>query len=187
MDKFTKMDKSNKKEEDNIKYNGEYINIISDGGWEFVQESDSICVLPIIVDKNEVLLRMEVIPSYQYRDGKEYHVTCISGTLEEEETPELCITRELEEEAGLVLRDNVVIEILDSFYKSKSQSSKFYLCILPLSTYQYDEVIAKGDGSKHEELSKTVTVSVKDLNKIFPSDIVTKLLIEEGKKYLNIQ
>ena len=55
-----------------------------------------------------------------------------------------------------------------------------------ITAVEYDETIAKGDGSKIEDLSKTVNVDVKSLKNLTPSDTVTKLLIEEGKKYLNI-
>jgi len=186
MDKFSKLDKQKPKKDNSVLYDAESMKIVSKGGWNFIEESDSICVLPIIIENNEVLLRMEVIPSYQSRDGQEYHLTCISGTLEEDEDPKECLIRELEEEAGLKLKNNVTIEFFDLLYKSKSGSSKFYLSILPLNYYQFEEVVAKGDGSKTEELSKTVRVSVKNIKNLFPSDIVTKLLLEEGKKYLNL-
>jgi len=186
MEKFSKLNKKKPKKENNVLFDAESMRIVKKGGWNFIEESDSICVLPIIIEKNEILLRMEVIPSYQSRDSQEYHLTCISGTLEEGEDPQECLIRELEEEAGIVLKDNVTIEFFDLLYKSKSGSSKFYLSILPLNIYSFDEVLAKGDGSKTEELSKTVRVNIKNIKNLFPSDVVTKLLLEEGKKYLNI-
>ena len=129
---------------------------------------------------------MEVVPPYNYRDDAEYHLTCISGTVEDGESLESCIRRELQEEAGILVRDNIKIEIHDSLYKSKTQSSKFHLCILPLSLYEYDEVLATGDGSETESLSKTVAIDIKDINRLFPSDIVTRLLLNDVKKYMNI-
>ena len=190
MDKFTKIKKEEgkeaKKRKDSILFEKDYLKVIEKDKWLYIEESDSVCVLPILVEENKVLLRMEVIPPFQSIDGRDHHLTCISGTIEKGEKPEECLVRELEEEAGIVLRDGVVIEIFDVLFKSKTGSSRFHLCILPLSIYQYDETIAKGDGSKIEDLSKTVNVDVKSLKNLTPSDTVTKLLIEEGKKYLNI-
>jgi 8-oxo-dGTP pyrophosphatase MutT (NUDIX family) len=186
MDKFSKLGKKKTKKENNVLFDAESMKIVKSGGWNFIEEPDNVCVLPIIIENNEILLRMEVIPSYQSKDGQDYHLTCISGTIEEGEKPEECLIREMEEEAGLILRDSVVIEFFDVLYKSKSGSSRFHLCILPLNYYQFEETIAKGDGSKTEELSKTVRVNIKNIKNLFPSDIVTKLLLEEGKKYLNI-
>tara|TARA_R110000772_G_scaffold20466_2_gene56778 strand:- start:81265 stop:81837 length:573 start_codon:yes stop_codon:yes gene_type:complete len=190
MDKFTKVKKQEKKEEkkkkDSILFEKDYLKVITKDKWLYIEESDSICVLPILIEENKILLRMEVIPPFQSVDGRQHHLTCIAGTIEKDEDPKDCIIRELEEEAGIILRDNVVLEIYDILYKSKSASSRFHLCILPLSIYQYDETIAKGDGSKFEEMSKTVGVNIKNIKSLSPSDVVTKLLIEEGKKYLNI-
>jgi 8-oxo-dGTP pyrophosphatase MutT (NUDIX family) len=190
MDKFTKVKKEEgkevKKKDDSVIFEKDYLKVIDKDGWLYIEESDSVCVVPILIEENKVLLRMEVIPPFHSVDGREHHLTCISGTIEEGEKPEECLVRELEEEAGIVLRDGVVVEIFDVVYKSKTGASRFHLCILPLSVYQYDETIAKGDGSKLEALSKTVGVSVKNINNLAPSDTVTKLLIEEAKKYLNL-
>lgn len=190
MDKFSKIKKEEgiekKKNKNNILFEHDYMKVISKDKWVYIEESDSICVLPILIEENKVLLRMEVIPPFQSVDGRQHHLTCISGTIEEGEKVEECLIRELEEEAGIVLREGVVIDIFDVLYKSKSGSSRFHLCILPLSTYQFDEVISKGDGSKIEDLSKTVSVNIQNIKNLAPSDIVTKLLILEGKKYLNI-
>lgn len=187
MDKFTKRGKVIKTKKNEVLFEDDYLKIIKKDDWSFIEESDSVCVLPILVEENKVLLRMEVIPPFKDKDGKDFHLTCISGTIEEGEDPKNCLVRELEEEAGLVLKNSVEIEFFQVLYKSKTGSSSFHLCVLPLSLYSYDEVVAKGDGSKHEKLSKTVNVDVKNLSKLKPSDTVTYLLIQEAKKYLNIQ
>ncbi len=186
MDKFTKIQKKEvKKPQTEELYKGEYLQIVKKDNWEFLTEKDNACVLPILLDENKILVRMEIITPFNFRDKKQHHLTCISGTIEDGETPEECVRRELEEEAGIVLRSNVVIEIYEALYKSKTQSSKFHLCILPLNYYNYDEVIAKGDGSKEEAASKTVEVEFDNVDKLNPSDVVTALLLSEAKKYLN--
>lgn len=187
MDKFTKLKKKKPvKDKNEVLYDAGHMKLVEIDKWSFIDEPDSICVLPIIIEDNQILLRMEVVPPYQSKDNKEFHLTCIAGTIEDGEDPTKCLIRELEEEAGLVLRDNVVVEFFDILYKSKSQSSRFHLCILPLNIYSFDDVIARGDGSKIESMSKTVRVNIKSIKNLFPSDIVTKLLLEEGKKYLNL-
>ena len=187
MDKFTKMNKRKPvKEKNELLYDGGHMKVMQIDNWSYIEEPDSICVLPIIIEDNQILVRMEVVPSFQVKDNKEFHLTCIAGTIEKGEDPKDCLVRELEEEAGIVLKDNVVIEFFDILYKSKSQSSRFHLCILPLNIYSFDEVVARGDGSKLEKMSKTVRVNIKSIKSLFPSDIVTKLLLEEGKKYLNL-
>lgn len=187
MDKFSKLKKEKKvKKEDKLLHDLEYMKIYSRKGWVYVKEPDNICVLPYIIEDDEIILRMEVVPSYQTRDKQDYHLTCVSGTIEEGEDPKICLIRELEEEAGIRLNENVDIEFFDVLYKSKSQSSKFYVCLLPLHIYEFVEVAANGDGSTIEKNSKTVKVSINNIDNLFPSDTVTKLLIGECKKYLEI-
>jgi 8-oxo-dGTP pyrophosphatase MutT (NUDIX family) len=188
MEKFTKVkDKKEPIKKNRILFDAKSFKVKTGNlGWNFIDEADSVCVIPILIYDNEVLLRMEVVPSYQDKDSQDYHLTCISGTIEGDESPKECIIRELEEEAGLKLKEGIDIEIYDALYKSKTGNSKFHLCILPLNLYDYTEVNAMGDGSKTEELSKTVRVKNSNLNRLFPSDIVTKLLLEEAKKYLNL-
>jgi 8-oxo-dGTP pyrophosphatase MutT (NUDIX family) len=188
MDKFSKIKNKKKvKKESPLLFDANSFKVVKKSGWNFIEEPDSVCVIPIIIEKNEIMLRMEVIPPYQNRDGEDFHLTCISGTVEEGEDLKECLKRELEEEAGMVLKDSVVIEFFDNLYKSKTGSSKFHLSILPINIYNYDEVLAKGDGSKTEEMSKTVRVNIKNIKNLFPSDVVTKLLLEEVKKYMNIK
>ena len=188
MDKFSKIKKKKKEKKlYDVLYDAEYFTVKKKDNYVFIDESDSICVVPILIQQNRILLRAEYIPSFNIRDNQERHLTCISGTIEEGENPENCLRRELVEEAGIILRDDVVVEFFDVLYKSKTGSSQFHLCILPLMDYQYEETIASGDGSDVEEMSRTVTVENRHLNNLFPSDIVTKLLISEVKKELNIQ
>jgi len=190
MEKFSKIQNKKESSEDTkgkVTYETNFWKSISYNSWEFIDENDSVCIIPIFVKENKIFLRMEVIPPFEYKDGQEFHLTCISGTIEEGEKPENCVIRELREEAGLLLRDSVKIEIFDTFYKSKGHTSRFHLCILPLSLYDYDEVIASGDGSETEALSKTVSVDIKNIDRLSPSDVITRLMILEVKKYMNIQ
>jgi 8-oxo-dGTP pyrophosphatase MutT (NUDIX family) len=187
MEKFSKLGKKKKvKTKNQLLHDLEYMKIYSRSGWVYVEEPDNICVLPIIIEDNQILVRMEVIPSFQSRDNQDFHLTCISGTIDGDEKPETCLIRELEEEAGIRLKENFEFEFFDVLYKSKSQSSKFHLCILPIHIYEFTEVKADGDGSVIEKESKTVKVSVDNIDNLFPSDIVTRLLLEECKKYLDI-
>ena len=185
MDKFSKLSKKKPiKTEDKLLHDLEYMKIYSRNNWIYVKESDSVCVLPIIIEDEEILLRMEVIPSFQSRDSQDFHLTCISGTIEDNENPKKCLVRELKEEAGIILNDHFEFDFYDVLYKSKSQSSKFHLCLLPLHIYEFTEGVATGDGSLIEKESKTVKVNINNIDKLFPSDMVTKLLLEECKKYL---
>ena len=164
-----------------------YIKIKQVEDWTVLIEDDSICVIPILVNENKILLRTEYIPSYRERDGSDYHLTCISGTVEKFEDYDETIRRELVEEAGIKLNESYKISNITSVFKSKTGSSKFHYCILPLFKNEYTEVIATTDGSRTEALSKTVMVDVQNINRLNISDTITKLLLFEAMTYLNIK
>lgn len=189
MDKFTKIQKKENIEQKitkDVLYEKDWLKIKEKDNSMYLEESDSVCIIPFFIEQNRFFLRQELVPSYKVKDNANFHLTCISGTIEENEGVEACIKRELMEEAGIALKENYKVIILDSLFKSKTCSSKFIYAILPISEYEYTTVPIKGDGSTLEKKSKTVAIDVKNINRLQISDTITKLLIFELKKYLNI-
>lgn len=188
MDKFTKKIKEKTKVGENPKvvFENKYMNVIENDGYTFVEESDLICVIPILIDRQQVLIRFEDVPPFTYKDGKQGHVTVISGTIEEEETPEQTLIRELEEEAGIRLRPNVVIEFFDKLYTSKGNTMQINLCILPLYNYDFDEVKIEGDGSVSEGKSSTIHLSWEKLEDVQIEDFVSKVLFKEAIDFIGL-
>lgn len=189
MDKFSKVEEKGedlKSKKEVILFENNYIKVNEFEEWTIVQEKDCVVVVPILTEYNQVVLRSEYIPTYKFKDGQELHLACVTGQVEEGENIKETLRRELEEEAGLVLRDNYPIQFEKSMFVSKTSTAKYHIAILPLSENDYHEVIAKGDGSRAEKLSKSVKVDIKQLNNLFPSDTITHLMLLETKKYLNL-
>lgn len=188
MDKFSKKSKEAPKEEpkEKVLFKNDYITVMDKDGWSFVKESDLVCVMPILVDRQQILIRYEKIPPFTLKDGKSAHVTAISGTMEEGETREQTLIREIEEEAGIRLKDSVAIEFFDKLYASKGNTMQINMCILPLYNYDFFDVEARGDGSKHEEQSSTVHLGWEHIDDIIVEDMVTRLLLNKTKEFLNI-
>jgi len=189
MDKFTKIQNKELTEDKidkNILFENDWLKIKDIDSYVYLEESDNVCIIPFFIEQNRFFLRQEIVPSYKVKDNANFHLTCISGTIEKDENIEDCIKRELIEEAGISLKENYKVIVLDSLFKSKTCSSKFIYAILPISEYEYTTVPIKGDGSILEKKSKTIAVDVKNINRLQISDTITKLLIFELKKYLNI-
>jgi len=187
MERFSKIKEEVKKTEtDNILYEDDYTKLINYEGWSVLEEVDNVICIPFLIEYNQFIIRQEYIPSYKLDEGKEYHITVLSGGIEDGENPAQALKRELEEEAGIVIRDNFEFDIQAPIFKFKGSSSKYHMCILPLTENDYHEVIAKGDGSKEEDLSKSVKVSLRHLNSIISSDTITELMLSKLKGYLNI-
>lgn len=188
MEKFTKLKPKPefKEDKEEILFSNKYIKVVNFEDWTVVKESDFVVCIPYLIETNQIILRHEYIPTFKMVDGQEYHVTVLSGTIERGESPETTLLRELEEEAGIVLDPNYKIEFLKPLFVSKGNASKYYPCLLQLTETQYQEVIAKGDGSKAEKMSKSVKVDTKYLNNINSSDLITEYMVDKMKEYLNI-
>jgi len=177
MEKFTKILKKKNKKEDPILWSNDWVKIVKFDGWTIVEGDDSVVCVPVLIDDNQVVFRQEYIPTYKKKDGSDLHLHVISGTIEKDETNEECLRRELIEEAGFVLRDNIPIVFEDPLYVSKGCNSRYHICILPLSRDDYYETHAKGDGSKAEKFSKSVKVNQYNIDSLKASDTITELML----------
>jgi len=188
MEKFTKLKPKTEftEDKDDILFSNKYMKVINYEDWTIIKESDFVVCIPYLIDSNQIILRHEYIPTFKYVDGQDFHVTILSGAIEQGETPDRAILRELEEEAGLVVSPEYKIEFMKPLFISKVNASKYYPCIIQLTEREYHEVIAKGDGSEAEKKSQSVKIDIKYLNSINSSDLITDYMILKLKDYLNM-
>ena len=170
---------------DKVLYSDNNFKIIQFEDWSVIKDRDIVVCIPYLIDTNQIVLRYEYIPTFKYVDGQEYHVTLVGGGIEVGESPEKAIVRELEEEAGIVLREDFKLEEMKPLFMTKGTANKYYPYILTLTERDYHEVIAKGDGSKAEDISKSVKVDVKYIKSLNPSDLITDYMLMKIKEYLN--
>ena len=170
---------------DKVLYSDNNFKIIQFEDWSLIKDRDIAICIPYLVETNQIILRQEYIPTFKYVDGQEYHVTLVGGGIEIGENPDIAMVRELEEEAGLVLREDFKLEPLKPLFMTKGCVNKYYPYIIPLTERDYHEIIAKGDGSKAESLSKSVRVDVKWINSLNTSDLITDYMLMKVKEYLN--
>jgi 8-oxo-dGTP pyrophosphatase MutT (NUDIX family) len=170
-----------------VLYKDDNIKIVNYENWSLIEEKDCIVCIPFLIETNQIVLRYEYIPTFKYVDSQEYHVTVVSGGIEQGETPKIALLRELEEEAGIVLREDFIIEEeLKPLFISKGHTNKYHPFILPLNERDYEEVFAKGDGSEEEAKSKSVKVDVKYIKSLNTSDLITDYMLLKIKEYLNL-
>lgn len=189
MDKFSKLNrkKSPNKKREVIEYENDFIKINKFNDWTFITGNDCVFCIPYLIEENKFIIREEYIPTFEYKDGSKYHLSLVGGVIEEDETPIKALYREVEEEAGLIIRPEYsLIEELAPMYTFKNSAVKFYLYILPLNSIDFEETVAKGDGSKVERMSKSVKVDVSNIDRLLPSDIMTDYMLMKLKEYLNI-
>lgn len=189
MDKFSKMKRKEFKEtldKEDVLYSDKWVKIFKHEDWTIIKETDNVFCIIHLIEKNQFVIRQEYIPSYKWADGQEHHLSLVGGGVEIGETPEMALLREIQEEAGFVLRENFNITFEDPLYYSKSNATKCWTAIISLTENDYNEIPIKGDGSMVEKMSSTVKLDIKYLKNLKPSDLLTDLMLLKFKNYLNI-
>ncbi len=188
MEKFSKMRPKSEFDEPKDKelYSKGPLKLVEYEDWTILKSKDCIVCIPILIETNQLVLRYEYIPTFKYVDGQEYHATIVAGGIEPGEDPKTALLRELEEEAGIVLRGDYEIEIDKPFFLTKGSTNRAWAFILPLNERDYHEVVAKGDGSVAESKSKAVKVDIKYIDSISVSDMATAYMLMKAKEYLNM-
>ena len=173
-------------DKDDVVYDGGHLSVINYEDWSIVKEPDFVVCIIYLIEENQFLLRHEYIPTFKYIDGQEYHMTVLSGTMKQGETPERTLLREIEEEAGIVIRPDFKIEFMKPLFISKGHASKYHPALITLTERDYHEVVAPTDGSRAEKLSRTVKLDKKYINSVNASDLITEFMLLKFKEYLNM-
>ena len=173
-------------DENDVEWSNDHISIINYEDWSIIKEADFVVCIIHLIEENQFILRHEYIPTFEYVDGQAYHITALSGTMKQDESAERALLREIEEEAGIVIRPEFKIEFMKPLFISKGHASKYHPTIITLTERDYHEVSAKGDGSKVEKMSKIVKLDMKYINSVNTSDLITDYMMGKFKDYLNL-
>lgn len=190
MKPFTKLERSQnmtKKSKGEEIFSDKNLSIVEYEEWSFVNEKSCVLTIIYLIEESKFIIRQEPIPTFKWVDGDEYYLTVLSGTIDEGEEPETTLLREIEEEAGIVIRPDFKFEFFKPLHFSKSTTAKTYPSIVTLTERDYTEVMAKGDGSRVEKMSKSVKLDIKLINSINFQDLPSEYLLVKFKEYLNIQ
>jgi len=187
MQKYTKLKKGENKNNNDpkLKYDG-YLKVIEYKDYEIVEESDMVIILPYLRDESSLILRHEYIPTYQYyyRNTNDYKnitnfLTVISGSVEKGESLKNAVRRELYEEAGIVLSTMFDIQIDKNLFVSKGNCAQYHICLLELRYNDFKITKAPGDGSTSEKLSRSIKISLGDIDDIKTHDLITDYMLNK--------
>jgi hypothetical protein len=184
MEKFTQIKDKPVIPEDEVLFNGGYMDVIKYKDTEIVQCKDKVAIIPYFRDEATFLMRLEYTPAYQYKNRDKSnlkrvtnYLTVITEAIEDGETHEQTIRRGLYEESGLVLNHLYQFDLEGPFFTDKFNTSQMWVCLVELPVNSYRQIKPPTDGSKNEKLSKNIRVSIGDINSIVNNDLITKYLI----------
>jgi 8-oxo-dGTP pyrophosphatase MutT (NUDIX family) len=184
MEKFTQIENKLIIPDEETLYKGKHLDMINYKDTEILKIKDKVAILPYFRDEATFLMRLEYITAYQYRNRDKSnlkritnYLTTITGTMEEGETPEQTIRRELYEEGGIVMNNMYQFEVEGPFFLQKYSTGQIWTCLLELPVNTYRQIKPPTDGSEKEKLSKCIRISVGDIAQIVNNDLVSKYLI----------
>ena len=157
----------------NYLWKGNWLSVISpkDKNYEYevIHEDNGVFILPYLINEECFIIRKEFCPPYFVKDKMiQLYYTLISGGIKKGESSDDAVFRELEEETGIFNPDVEWFEIsncLPIFKSSDYRSTLFILGIV-----EYDQIKPYGDGTKDEDLSKSVKVTFEELTNIIENE-----------------
>ena len=156
-------------------FNGKWVRLVYWNNYEFLDEPPIVMVIPIRTDTGEPLVgfREEYCPPYFFdredpdQMDEEMYYTVITGRIEEGDSAEETLYREIEEEAGIRMKpEATIVPLSDSIPLVKFASTRVYPYLVYLEEGTYDFVEAKGDGTENEARSQTLWAPVDKISQL---------------------
>lgn len=157
-------------------HKSDFFELVKFRDYEFIKGSPTIAVLPVLVADRKIILRKEFLPCWQYQEPhRQLFLTSVTGCVEEDETLDAAVLRELREETGVIVTGEYKVLRGRTMYIGKHSNMTVTPFILLLSQYSLET--PTGDGSVFEAKSDHMVVNLNEIDNYQVDDMVTNYLI----------
>lgn len=156
-------------------YKGDWVSLITpeDYPYECLHEGSNVIILPI--KDGKVGIRSEFCPPYFVKeDTPRNYFTVISGMKEAGEDCKDAALRELREESGVVVKAATLYRMYENRAFVKNTDMRSYLVVMVVKEYTTEQ--PEGDGTSNEQKSKTIWVTLEELQEVLKKDNTDCLL-----------
>ena len=159
-----------------------YLKLIDINGYTAVKEDDMVVCIPYLIESNTILLRYENIPPFELVNPLiDKYITVMSKVVNEDGGVRESLSRGLEDEFGIVLKEAKSTEILQPIFINKGNTARYHICILPLMSYDY-EMVRNEDAKQMEMKDGNIAININEINNIVIYDLISKYTIDLFKK-----
>jgi len=159
-------------------WKGNWVSVIDCGtDYECLHEKDIALVIPII-DKEIFVIREEYCPPYFAKENSpRLYFTVLSGKIEDNETWEDTMLREVKEEAGIVVDPMGYTTMILFENKPICKSTDMRGTFVILEAHKYSREKPQGDGTENEKLSRSLFCHKDMISWFLGQDNIDMLLI----------
>lgn len=173
------------KKEAKVTFDAGHLQVIDINGYQAIQENDMVVCIPYLVERNEILLRYENIPTFELvNPAIDKYITVMSTVIDKHESPEDALNRGLLNEYGLKLRD-FSPEIVAPIFLNKRNTSRYYICILPLMDHNYEQV-EPTEVKKLEMSNNNISINILNIKNLIIYDLISRYTLDLFKQHYSL-
>jgi len=155
-------------------------------GNNIIDEKDQIIVLPYLKELNNILLKYQSIPAYETKQPEiDKYAQALTCKVNSEYTINENIKRACINDFGIKIDDNFQLDVLSPIFLYPNSNVRFYICILPLMEYDYEQVLPEED-KKQLMKSKNISVNINELNNVIFYELISRYVIDLFKQHYSL-
>lgn len=167
-------------------FDAESFKVINVYGHNAIDEIDKVIVLPYLKEKNQIILKYQNVPVYETKRPEiDKYAFVLNDNLIDEYSIKETIQKALVKNFGIQLNQNFEPEILSPIFLYPNSNVRYYICILPLMEYDYEQIVPTED-KRILMKNSNILVNINELNNIIFYELTSKYVIDIFKNHYSL-